>query len=155
MTILGKDKLKYKKQITHYFLLLASVSVAVAVTNILLAVFRTDATHIAFLVINILTDIALLWGIIYTIVNAITPKRKLLVLYERGEKNGKSQIGKVKRISKKTERYQGFACCAVTVETGSADYELYLIAYGIGLETDKSYKFITVENLIISAEETE
>ena len=153
MTILGCDKLKYKKNIHHFFLHIAVVSAAVIALNVLLAVFRTDATHTAFLIINILTDITLLWTMIYFLVAVIIPRKRLLAVYERGEKNGKAQIGTVTHVSEKTTRYQGFTCRALSVETGSIDYELYLIESGMELKNGTAYKLQTVENLIISAEE--
>ncbi len=153
MTVLGADKAKFKKRIVHFFLLIAVVSVAVIVLNVLLAVFRTDATHTAFLIINIVTDIALFWGIIYAVVAVINPKRKLLTIYERGENSGKSITGKVVEISEKPEMFQGFTCRAVTVETDDGNYELYLIEGGIELKAGIGYGLKTVENLIIFAEE--
>ncbi len=154
MTILGKDKLKFREKFHHIILIVIVVSVAVIALNALLAIFRTDATHMAFLVINIVTDIALLWGILYTVLAVIIPRKKLLVLYERGENSGKCTTGKICEISDKTEVFQRFTCYSVTLEADGGNLEFYLIEGGIDLKIGFVYRLKTVENLIISAEES-
>lgn len=154
MTILGTDKAKYKKHITHFFLLVVAVSVAVIVLNVLLAVFRTDATHTAFIIINIIADIAAAWGVYALLTVKLLPMKKLINLYERGERNGKAQIGTVTEISDKTLCVQGFQCFKVTLNADGNTVELFLIENGISVETGKSYNLFTVENLIYKAEET-
>ena len=153
MTVLGCDKQVYKKRLFIYFLLIAVVSVAVIALNILLAVFRTDATHIAFLIINIISDIVAVWYLLAAVTVGIIPKKKLLKLYERGEKSGKENKLNIIEISNKTIVVQGFKCCTVTVDGEGVEAEIYLIKGAIQLEKGQVYKLGLVEGIIYYAEE--
>lgn len=153
MTIIGTDVKTSKKQMIHFVLLIAAISVAVIALNVLLSVFRTDATHSAFAAINIIADIAALWGIYGVLTIKILPGRKRIKLYERGERSGKEQTGTFKEISGTTLCVQGFQCYKAAFGTDDATVELYLIADGIHLEVGKEYKLFSVENLIYKAEE--
>ncbi len=153
MTMLGCEKTQYKKKLILIFPLIAAASVAVIVLNVLLTMFRTDATHIAFVTINIVFDIAAVWGIYAVTITKILPMKRLLSLYERSEKIGKKQHGTVLYISEKTVCVQGFQCFRISFETDTAQSDLYLIENGISLENGKAYTVSTVENLICSAEE--
>lgn len=154
MTILGCDKEQFKKTIIHFFLFITVVSVAVIVLNVLLAVFRTDSTHIAFLVINIVIDIAVIWFVISVMCLVIAPRRKLIALYERGEKNGVLEKGKVISVSERTICIAGFQCYKVSFETQNGNRELNLIQNSLILTQDEIFKVKTVDGIIISAEES-
>lgn len=142
-----------KKKTTQYFLLNAAVSVAVIVFNILLTVFRTDATHLTFLILNILSDIAAVWTVYAITVLKIIPAKKLLALCKRGESGAKTVCGTVTDVSENRVSVQGFACLKITIENGDGQTELYLAGDFLTLEKGKKYKLFTVENLISAAED--
>lgn len=152
MTVLGCDKTEYKKHFIHFFLPIIVVSVTVIVLNVLLAVFRTETTHIAFLVINILSDIAAVWYVIAAVTVGVIPKKKLLKFFERGEKSGKEKNVSVKEISDKSIVIQGFKCRTVTVYGDEGEAEIFLIEGGLQLEKERKYKIGLLEGIIYFAE---
>lgn len=153
MTVLGCDKIRFQRKIRQKILLLAAASVAVIALNVLLTVFRTDATHFAFAAVNIISDVALIWGGYALIVLAILPQQKLLQLYGRGERCGVLQTGAIKNISDKSLNVQGFPCFQIVLQTDKGDREIYLVGGRETLETGKVYEIVTVENIICRAEE--
>lgn len=83
---------------------------ATVLLNLLLAVFRTDSTHIWFLLANILTDIACGVYLVYDLSANYVPEKRLLELNRRM----KEQIsGEITEIEPYTTRFADLDCYCV------------------------------------------
>lgn len=113
----NKSVADVKKRISiHIAITLIAVLVAVSL-NILLSIFRSETTHVAFLVINIMVDLFSLWFTVFIVDNVIAPERRLFRLYSRLE-YGEKFDGKVINISEGYTRVCGISCYAVDLDGG-------------------------------------
>lgn len=149
MTVLKKDLSDYKKLLNRRITLVIIVAIIAVVLNVLLCVFRSDSTHIAFLVINIITDISAgCFVAAYTLLK-IAPERKLYKLCIKGQNFCKSVEGEIESISNTTTCVYGFRCFEVKV----SEKTVYMLdGVGLTLCVGEKLKLKTVQNIIISAE---
>lgn len=141
---------EYKKRLIAKTITVIAIFTMIVVMNILFCVFRTDSTHIAFLILNIVSDIACLWLLWFFIGVVFIPQKKLLALTER--KNVQIVYGGIEKVSDKTKRVSGFNCYEISV-VGNGLRTLFIIENGnIPTELKGQVKFFTVDNIVISAE---
>lgn len=153
MTLLNCDIKEYAKKLNIKRITVVCVFVAVLLLNILLTVLRNDQTHVAFLTINIISDIACGWFIIAFYFFAIASQSKLLKLVSADESLKQKITGTVTEISRFAQTVSKFRCVSVTVVNGDEKRTVFVAeGGGISLEKDMSYLLTTAENIVIFAE---
>lgn len=118
-TILGVPVEQYKKKINTDIVLITVLGIITVAVNILLTVFVSENTLIAFLFVNILLDIIVFCFIYFWISVRILPYKKLYKIAIRSS-IGESLKGEVVSVTEQTETVNGLEC-----------YELTLNAKGI------------------------
>lgn len=155
MTLLNCDTQLYSKKLATRKGIAIAVAVITVILNVLLSVFRTDNTHTAFLVINILADIACGWFEIAWYLFAISMQNKILKLATANAKLTQSVSGTVTDVSEDTQVVSKLQCRRVTVEGDETRIVFVVDGSGIALECGAKYSVTTVDNIAICAEVTE
>lgn len=124
-------------------------AIATLCMNIAACCLRTDENHAYMLALNVLTDVACGWFVIYRLETGIFVQRRLLRLVKRQPRRYEAVVTE---ISGETRRIPGMDC--VLVRAG--ERTLYLPQTGtIRLETGIRYTFGLVDNVIVEAESWE
>ena len=151
-SIIKGSSAELEKKITIQTAICGGISAVVILANILLCVFVTSTTHIAFLVINIVTDTALLCFLFGFISCAIVPEKEILKLVKN--KNGHGQIieGKIVEVSENVQSIQRYRCRQISIETSEGARRVFVIV-GTPIENiDGRIKLTAVSNIVVEAE---
>lgn len=150
-SILGKTENQYKKSITIRKLISVAVCFVAVLLNILLTVFRTDSTHIAFLLINIFADILVFCFVYFFVSTSIVPRIRLYKLACRKD-DGKIFKGEITEISENTETVNGFDCNELTLQTDTALKMFLINGSGVPSDLKGKVKVTVVDNIVVTAE---
>ena len=146
--ILGISVEKYGKKLKLNIITVAIVIVVAVAVNIILCVLRSDATHVVFLALNILVDIAVAWFTIYYICTVISLRKKLLNIAKRIP-NGERFTCNIDNISKNTVCVYGLNCFEVVGE----NRHFYVCEKGnIRLEAGQTVALTLVDNIVAEVE---
>lgn len=149
-TVLGIEKTEYSKRLKIKTAVSFAALVLVILLNVLLCVFRTESTHTAFLIINIVSDVAAIWFVYFYIRVVFIPQKRLLGLSKR-EEYGQVLVGRIADISDKSKKVSGFDCYELKLSDG--DRTVFLIAdCNIPKEMCGEVKLHTVDNIVVAAE---
>ena len=142
--ILGTSVEKYGKKLKLNIITVAIVIVVAVAVNIVLCVLRSDATHAAFLALNIVVDIAAAWFTIYFVCTVIALRKKLLGIAKRIP-NGEKFTCNVEHISENTICICGLNCFEVVGE----NRRFYVCPKGnIRLEAGQTVALTLVDNIV-------
>ena len=103
------------------------------VMNILLVLFRTEQTHIWFLLINILTDIACGVYLVYNLSFVHAPERRLLKLSRRMKE---TLSGVITEIEPYTTRYADLDCYCVQLDKRRTFLPADTLQLEVGMEVE-------------------
>ncbi len=152
MTILNCDIQLYKKRLAMRKIIAILAVALTVILNVLFSVFRSDETHVAFLAINIISDIACGWFLIAWYQFAISNQRKILSLATAKKELTQTVRGNVVAISDSTQVVSQLQCYKVTVEGNETRVIFVVENCGITLERGVAYNITTADNIAISAE---
>ena len=156
MTLLNCDVKLYRKKLLWRKIIAIAVFLAAVILNVLLAVFRTDATHAAFLSVIIILDIACGWFLIAWYSFAISLQSVMLRLASSDKGLLQTVEGSVTEVSENTQIVKNLHCYGVTVENGDGSRIIFVVKDGgIKVEEGKSYKITIVQNIATVAEAAE
>ena len=155
MTLLNCDIQLYRKKLTTRKGIAIAVAAITVILNVLLSVFRTDNMHTAFLVINILADIACGWFEIAWYLFAISIQAKLLKLATANSELAQNVSGTVTSVSGDTQVVSKLQCRKVTVEGEETRIIFVVDDSGIMFKCGVKYSIATVDNIATYAEVTE
>lgn len=154
MTILPCDKTLYKKKLTTKKIIAVFAVAITLLVNILLVALRTESTHTAFLIVNILTDAICGCFLIAFIYFKILPDGKLYSLATFFQTAKQSLCGVVTKISQETITVSKLDCRTVTLVCEKGKRVVYEASIGnIKLEQGKKYEICAADNIVVSAEE--
>lgn len=147
--ILGVSKSEYNKKIMARVIICIAVALVAVILNILLTVFRTDSTHTAFLVINIVADTVAFCFIYFFVSTQILFRKKL---YKLSGKTSGLVVGEIKEISNNTQTVNGLECYEVTVEA-EGTRKVFLAKEGaVPSDLNGKVKLVLSDNIVVSAE---
>lgn len=149
--ILGVPLNDYIKGITVRIVISVAVCLVAVLLNILLTVFRTDSTHIAFLLINIIADIIAFCFVYFFVSTSILPRKRLYKLACR-EKDGKTFKGEITEISENIETVNGFDCYELTFQTDTTLKMFLINGSGVPSDLKGKVKVTVVDNIVVAAE---
>lgn len=144
-SVLGLSPARYRKKLFARFIgcgLLAGLTLGI---NILLFSLRTDKTHMAFLLINILSDILCGCFLVYVLTAKLAP---MLQLYRLSCRPLSSVSGTVSAIGDRPIRYMDLDCFSVCV----GQRQLFLPVGTLCLTVGKCYTLSVTASLIVEVE---
>lgn len=148
MTLLNCDVKLYRKKLLRRKIIAIAVFLAAVILNVLLAVFRTDATHAAFLAVIIIADIACGWFLIAWYSFGISLQSVMLRLASSDKGLTQTVEGVVTEVSEDTQIVKKLQSYGVTVENGGESRVVFVVKDGgIKVEEGKSYTITTVQNI--------
>lgn len=116
---------KYKDNMIVWLVVIIGSAVITAILNICLSVFRTDATHTASLIVNIVSDVLVAWFIITVLYYVLFPKYRIYRLYKQGKE--RSEIVSGQLIEKcGTQRYDKIDCTVYSIETSAEKRKVFV-----------------------------
>lgn len=153
LSLLKCEPEQLNKKINNRIIICVITSVAVIILNLLLSVFVTSQTKIAFAVLNIVLDILLLW-FLYTFIScALIPDKRMLRLMRSAEKHGQKINGNITGISEEVQSVQGYRCRQLKIETVDGERNIFVIV-GTALENVQGKVSLTVtSNIVVEAVE--
>lgn len=155
MTLLNCDIKLYSKKLLYRKITAVAVLGAAVILSVLLAVFRTDETHTAFLAVIIIADIACGWFLIAWYSFAISLQSAMLRLASSDKSLMQTVEGIVTEVSENTQVVKKLQCYGVTVENGGESRVVFVVKDGgIKVEKGVSYSITTAQNIVTVAEAT-
>lgn len=147
--LLGVPQSKYKKGITVRIVICAAVAFVAVLLNVLLTVFRTEQTHVAFLSVNILADIIAFCFIFFFVSTQITPRKRL---YKLSTQKGTVLKGEAVEISETTQTVNGFECFELTVQSEGVRKVFIVKSSAIPADLIGRVILTVADNIVIEAE---
>ena len=147
--ILGTSVEEYSKKLKKDLIIVTATALIIAAVNIVLCILRSEETHSVFLALNILTDIAAVWFIIFYVSMIITPRKKLLSLAKRIQV-GEKVSNRIESVSVNTMRVCGLSCYEVIC---ADNRRIYVSEKGkIRLDAGTKLTLTLVENIVVEVE---
>lgn len=145
-TVIGQDPLRYRRCLKRRICLCAALVLLTLAGNAAAAAARTEENHTLLLTLNILSDIACGFFLVYDIDIRILPGYRLAALMDREKA---AVTGTVTHIAPDTVRYMDIDCRQVTVD----GRRLFLPAGTLTLNEQEAYHFRVAANIILEAEQ--
>lgn len=147
--ILGVPQAEYKKGIAVRIIICVAVAFVAVLANILLTVFRTDSTHVAFLIVNILSDVIAFCFIFFFVSTQILFRKKL---YKLAVRSGEKISGEITGISELTETVNGLECYEISLQDTDLK-KVFLAKEGaVPYDLNGKVKVTIVDNIVVEAE---
>lgn len=147
--ILGVPQNKYKKGITVRIIICIATVIVAVIINVLLTVFRTDSTHIAFLILNIISDVTALGFVYFFISVSILPRKKLYKISLKP--NGKIS-GKIIEVSQNTQTVNGLECYEIILQAECCKRVFLAKEGAVPANVSGNVVLTVADNIVISAE---
>lgn len=136
--------------------LCAAIVILSVTVNIFLAVLRTEETHNIFLVINIISDTAMVW-FVYTYAETVfLPRYRTYSLFKKAERTGERVSGIFVELGSK-QRYDKKDCVTARLSCGSESRKVFILenTFENLLQSGSKISLITADNIAVLYEAEE
>lgn len=148
--ILGNAKERFREKTIRETAGCIAVCVAVIAVNLLLCLVRTEATHLAFLLINIVTDSAVFGLLFFFAGTRLLPRRKLYALALR-EPKGVVMAGRIGKQLGPPKIVGGLECVVVPVEEMASRKVFVAVESGVPFDLEGDVVLTLVDNIVVRA----
>ena len=151
-TILKVPYNEYKKKTIIRLIICIAILLAVIAVNITLICTVTRNLKVAFTVINIISDIACGWFLLYYSINVLAVRYRLLKIYQKAREIPAEINGKIVGVSSAQKVFK-FDCVTVEVETEEGTRKIFAIKDSLDiLGVGRTARIVLADNVAIGCE---